>query len=759
MVASGDFSLPGLSAPVSVIYDTDMIPHITARSTEDAMYMQGYITAKHRLWHMELQILSAAGRLSEVVGPIALESDRLNRRKGLMFGAENGLFELEKHPGAMKILESYTAGINAWIAQLDPEDYPIEYKILDYAPEEWTPINSILLLKYMSNNLSNYETDLEQTNLLKMIGRSDLDLLFPLKPMDVDPIIPEGTAFDFEPEPVDTPSTRFPLTETNNTQPKPDPANGSNNFVVGGSKTMSGNPILANEPDLGLNLPSLWFVLQLQSPDMNVMGASLPGAPGIIIGFNDSIAWGVTNARRDVRDWYEVSFRNDNREEYRYGDQWLKVQRRIEVIKVRGEEDVIDTVLYTHHGPVTYEGDFDQRAGLKGFATRWPGHDPSIEMLAFHQLNKAKNVEGILDALSNFTGPAQNFVFASAQGDIGLQVTGKFPKKWQDQGRFLMDGSNPEHDWQGYIPYAHNAKAINPEQGFLSSANQYPVPDNYPYYTYDPIYEHYRNRRINQVLDSLNRFTQLDAKNLQNDNLNLMASDLLPFLLDSLDRSGIAGEGLEILTVLESWDYVHGPDSEGAVYFDLWQKRLYALLWDEFTDLDVAVKRPTAWRSIELLKLDTAKHYFDIMATSKVETANDLIRLSFDEMVDQAAEWKEANDRTLVWKNYNNHKVTHLLKAAAFSHEYVEIGGTYSTVNAANHGHGPSWRMVVELGPQVKAWGIYPGGQSGNPGSRWYDNMLNRWASAEYIPLEFAPKGQQLSNDVMATQSFGPQEN
>ena len=755
--ASGDFHLAGLQGAVSVHYDSDMIPHILADHENDAYFMQGYITAQHRLWHMELQILSAAGRISEIIGPVALEADRLNRRKGLVFGAENGLHELEKNPRAKAMLDSYTAGINAWIGQLDPEDYPIEYKLLNYAPEKWTPLKSILLLKYMSNSLSNYDTDLEQTNLLSMLGREDLDLLFPIKPQDVDPVIPEGTVFDFEPERVDTPTISFPLTQTRNLQPKPNPANGSNNFTVSGQKTMSGNPILANEPDLGLNLPSLWFVLQMQAPGLNVMGASLPGAPGVIIGFNDSIAWGVTNARRDVRDWYQIQFRNEDREEYRYGDQWLKVQRRVEVIKVRGQEDIIDTVLYTHHGPVTYEEGFDQRKGLQGFATRWPGHDPSLEIHSFYQLNRAGSVDDFLAALESYVGPAQNFIFASAKGDIALQISGRFPKKWKDQGRFLMDGSNPEHDWQGYIPYDHSARAINPDQGYLSSANQYPVPSNYPYYSYDPIYEHYRNRRINQVLDSADMFTQLDARKLQNDNLNLMAKDLLPFLLDSLDRTGIEGEAFEIMTVLESWDYIHDPESQGAVYFDLWEDHLNDLIWDEFENPDVPVRRPTAWRTIELLKLDTAKKYFDILSTSQVETANDLIRISFDQMVQAVAKWKENNSRDLIWMNYNNHRVTHLLRQPAFSHEYIDIGGTYSTVNAANGGHGPSWRMVVELGPEVKAWGIYPGGQSGNPGSRWYDNMIERWARGEYMALQFVPRGGLEPASVMASQSYSPE--
>jgi penicillin amidase len=315
----GELILEGLAEEVVVHYDEALIPHIFAKNDKDLYRSQGYITAKHRLWQMEFQTYAAAGRLSEIVGPNAIEYDKQERRRGMGYGAEMAIEKIKQDPRIYNLVESYTSGINSYISSLEPKNYPVEYKLLDYAPEPWTVKKTALLLMYMTKMLAGADSDLEYTNTLKLLGKENFDFLFPDFFDEVDPVIPAETDWTF----IDVPQTALPDTElvgdTINFEiaKKPNPDNGSNNWAVSGSKSYSGHPILANDPHLGLNLPSIWFVMQLSTPEHNSFGATLPGALGIISGFNEYIAWGETNATRDVLDWYKIEF-NEDRSKYKY---------------------------------------------------------------------------------------------------------------------------------------------------------------------------------------------------------------------------------------------------------------------------------------------------------------------------------------------------------------------------------------------------------------------------------------------------------
>ena len=537
----GVVTLPGLSAKVSVHYDTQMIPHVFAQNEHDLYKAQGYLTAKHRLWQMEFQTHAAAGRLSEIIGEAALNYDRTERRRGMGYGAEQSLAYMEEHdPEVLAYIQDYADGVNAYIDQLQAKDYPVEYKLLDYAPEAWSPKKTALLLMYMTKMLAGRDKDLEYTNVLRLIGEENFNLLFPDFFEVTDPVIPKETDWSFIDVPqTEQPKNTFVLDSVAETIEKPHPDNGSNNWAVAGSKSATGYPILANDPHLGLNLPSIWFAMQLSSPQHNAFGATIPGALGVISGFNEHIAWGETNATRDVIDWYKVEF-NADRSQYKYNDNWKDVQQRVEEIQIKGKEAYKDTVLYTHHGPVVYDKNFKTENEYAGYAMRWIGHEGGSHQKTFLQLNKAKNYDDYVDALQHWVTPSQNFVFASTEGDIALWIQGKFPNKWEGQGKFLMDGSLPENDWQSYIPQAFNAHTKNPARGFVSSANQHPVDENYPYYVFNDGYETYRNRVINTYFNSKEKFSVADFKALQNNNFNLKASELLPHMLEhghySIDR-------------------------------------------------------------------------------------------------------------------------------------------------------------------------------------------------------------------------------
>ncbi len=730
--------IEGLIDEVTIHYDQFLIPHIFAKNDMDLYKAQGYITAKHRLWQMEFQTHASAGRLSEIFGVDALNYDREQRRKGMGYGADKTLEKITKDPEIYSLLVAYRDGVNSYIDQLKTENLPVEYKLLDYAPEPWTLKKTALLGMYMADMLSGGDGDLEYTNLLRKIGKERFDLLMPDYFDIVDPVIPKERDWsDWDVSKPEVPVGGFPLDTIEDVMSKPHADNGSNNWVIGASKSYSGNPILANDPHLGLNLPSIWFAMQLATPEKNTFGVTLPGTLGIIIGFNNHISWGVTNAERDVRDWYKITFKDSSKTQYYHNNTWKETSVRIENIKIKGKESYIDSVYYTHHGPVSYDHTFKGGSQLSGYALQWTGHVGSNIVRTFVELNEASNYEDYKNALKYYVAPAQNFIFSSTEGDIALWIQGKFPNKWKGQGKFLMDGSNPEHDWQGFIPQQHNAHILNPEQGFLSSANQHPVDQTYPYYVFNDGYETYRNRVINNFLRSKSKFNIQDFKDLHNDNYNLKASELLPTMITLMDISELTDKELQIFNEVKSWDYYNDIDKLGPTIWEKWWRKVYPLTWDEFYVEGEDLARPFAYQTIYLLKNNPDMEFIDIVETEKKETASDIFQLAFKEAAEDLSKWKEEHG-DYRWGKYKATYLGHLLQGLpAFSRFNLPIGGNSNIVNATSKNHGPSWRMIVEMSSPPKAIGIYPGGQSGNPGSKHYDHFVDIWANGNYLELLF----------------------
>ena len=757
---TGEVEIPGLQDQVRVHYDAQMIPHVFAQNEHDLYKAQGYLTAKHRLWQMEFQTYAAAGRLSEIFGEGALNYDRTERRRGMGYGADQSVAHMEKHDKeVLAFVQDYADGVNAYINQLHPEDYPVEYKLLDYAPEEWTTKKTALLLMYMTKMLAGRDDDLEYTNVLRLVGEENFNLLFPDFFEVTDPVIPKETDWSF----IDVPQTEKPekhalLDTIAETIEKPHPDNGSNNWAVSGAKSASGLPILANDPHLGLNLPSIWFVMQLSTPNHNAFGATIPGALAVISGFNQHIAWGETNATRDVIDWYKVEF-NEDRTQYKYDEGWKDVSMRIEDIRIKGQKAYKDTVLYTHHGPVVFDKNFRSDNERAGYAMRWIGHEGGNQQKTFLQLNKAKNYEDYADALQHWVTPSQNFVFASTEGDIALWIQGKFPNKWEGQGKFLMDGSLSENDWQSYIPQQFNAHTKNPTRGFVSSANQHPVDETYPYYVFNDGYETYRNRVINTYFNSKEKFSVADFKALQNNNYNLKASELVPYMLSQMDTSSLSDEEKGVYKEISTWTFNNDINEVGPSIWTLWYGHLEEMLWDEFNDEQVALTTPYTYQTIHLLKTQGNNAFMDIVATEdKTEKANDLFLLSFKEAAEDLSKYKNENG-DYTWGGYKGTYVGHLLQGLpAFSRFDIPIGGGRNIVNATSKNHGPSWRMIVEMTSPPTALGIYPGGQSGNPGSKFYDNFIDDWSVGEYHRLNFL-QSDVATEDIIGTQTLIPDTN
>jgi penicillin G amidase len=504
-----DLQLPGLKDPAEIYLDDRLVPHIFASNDDDAFYLQGFLHAKFRLWQMEFQTYAAAGRVSELIGPKGLNYDRQKRRLGMVYAAEKAVADMEKDTVSKAAADSYTAGVNAYITTLKESDLPIEYKLLGYRPELWTNLKTALFQKFMSLDLAGFETDFEFTNLRSMLGYATFNKMFPISQDSLDPIIPADTLNHVPGIIVKAPpgsdSAYLHNNDTVSVQVtnKPDKDNGSNNWAVSGIKTKSGSPILCNDPHLGLNLPSLWYEMQISCPSFNAYGATFPGAPGVIIGFNDSCAFGFTNAMRDVRDYYEITFKDDSRKEYWYNGQWTPTDFRFEHIILKDSTEYIDTVAYTVFGPVMYDKSFSgsRKTNNKYYAVRWKAHDAGNELMIFNRLDHAKNYADYLEAIKWLHTPGQNVIFACKNGDIAISAQGEFPAKWKRQGDFVMPGTDSSYMWQGMIPQSENPYMYNPERGFVSSANQYPVnPLTSPYYLGGE-YHNYRGLMINRYLN------------------------------------------------------------------------------------------------------------------------------------------------------------------------------------------------------------------------------------------------------------------
>lgn len=757
-----DESLPmaGLQDKVVIRYDSLRIPHIFAQNEHDLYFAQGYVTARDRLWQMEFQTHAAAGRLSEIISdPRVVALDRAKRRTGMLYAAERSVRAMQADPVARVMIDAYAEGVNAWIDGLCYADLPMEYKLLDYRPEPWTPLKSGLLLKLMAWDLTGRSEDFLVTNAVAVLGDSAYAALYPdLAPL-TSPIIPKGTTWDFEPTQVQAPENFSPASRAPQLMyPQPDPMNGSNNWVVGPGKTANGHPIVCNDPHLGLRLPSIWYEIQLSMPGHNVYGVSLPGSPAVIIGFNEDICWGVTNASRDVLDWYEIEFQDASRKAYKFDGQWLPTTQRVEVIHRRGNTDVLDTILYTQHGPVVYDRSYSDpdSAGPLNVAMRWAGHDSTNEIMTFYRLNRAKNHADYRQALSTYACPGQNFVFAGKNGDIALTQQGSFPVKWKGQGQVVMDGSEKLHLWQAYIPFEQNPHAINPERGFLFSSNQHATDTAYPYHIYGS-YDYTRNLRISSALEGMKGIKVEDMMKLQNDNYNEMAAIGLPTLLKSLDAAKLSSSAKKGKELLEKWNFMNDFELEAPSVFQAWGSRLYTMIWeDDLLKIGRKAEAPEMFNTLQWLIDSVGLAQVDDSRSAEVEILGTLATKALNEAMAELDSFKEKELVPYTWQNFNNVHVMHLSRQMALSFDRLPVGGNAGIVNANRKNNGASWRMVVEMGPEPVAWGVFPGGQSGNPGSPFYARSIDDWAAGRYHKLLLLKSPEQTDPAIQFTQTLQP---
>lgn len=738
-------SLPSLQEKVTILWDKRNIPHIFAKNNHDLYLAQGYITAKHRLWQMDFTTYVASGRLCEILGKRALRLDIENRSIGLVYGAKNAVAELKKHPEINNVINAYCKGVNSYINSLSYATYPIEYKILNYKPETWTPLKIFLIQKYMAKVLSYRSSDREMSNLVSDFKIDALNDLFPLK-NSTDPIIPPEKNWNFTPVSNKNKSAFYTNEAHEVLYPNTSKLQkGSNNWAVSGKRTASGKPMLSNDPHLRLSMPSIWYESQLINNEVNVYGVTIPGIPGIVIGFNKDVSWGVTNQPWDSVDWYKITFKDEKQEHYKFDGKWLKTSREHQNIKIRGKKDYEFDLIYTHHGPVVPSNSFP-------LALRWVAHDASLEFKTFFLLNRAKNYNDYREALKHYSCPAQNFIFADVNGDIAISPSGKFPIKPNGLGRTIEDGATSKSQWKKYIPFEHKPFVKNPKLNYVSSANQHPTNKEYPYY-YNGRFEYYRNVRINTRLAKMKKATVDDFNDLLNDNLNVHASTILPTLLKMLDKSKLSESQKQEVELIEKWNYFNDAEKIEPSIFEEWWKHLFSAIWDEFSDRK-KYKRPSWHRTVDLIVNEPNSKWVDNVETKKVETIQELVNISFIAASDKLTKkynslFLEKNKENSKWQ-WGAHKHSYIKHSlsSSFSKHNLFIGGGRHIVNANSRGAGPSWRMVIEMTTPIKAWGVYPGGQSGNPGSKHYDDFVPHWSKGKLYKLHYLLNMQDQENIV-----------
>ena len=822
---NNEINLLILKELVEVIWDENNIPHIFAQNEHDLYIAQGYIVAQDRLWQMDFISRVYAGRLSEIIGYNAdvLTNDRFMRTIGIVEAAKASLSTIAQcklddqidynwdgtkescleenliihEPEIYNMLIGYSKGVNEYIKSMDWDEYPIEYKILDYGPELWTPFKTCILLKSMTLTLTGRNSDVVYEFIANKYSLEDAEAIFPEFPYFTDPIITETDPKnlnefnsksyneilnDKSSERLDSQDNLYNLITNLNSMYNP--GIGSNNWAVHKEYTKSGNAILANDPHLGLSLPNVWYVMQLSTPSLDMMGATFPGAPSILSGFNNYIAWGETNGEDDVSDFYRIETIADN-SKYIYDQDSLDFELREETIFIRGNalefpRDTTFTVKSTIHGPIILESNNDKLSkhsssrGIetqKNYAFRWMAHAPSKEIKAFYELNHSKDYQEFLDALSNYDCPGQNFVYADIYGNIGMYHRGKTPIRF---GKGVLPGDNSDFLWEytdtsKFIPDHHLPKTFNPKRGYVSSANQYPVKKEYPYYLAGKYWPAYRGSRINDKLQMFinenDGITTEDMINIQNDSYNKFAEVLLPHLLESIKDSVLNYSNQDLLEIYESlrnWNMYHYADSFEPLIFDQWFEDLSQGVWeDEFFDSnlsDISNSKIYPFEDVlvHLIEEDKQSIWFDDKKTDDVkEDFNFIAWATFLKAI------KSLNlESTLMSKHFSDWKysdikgvdIHHIIGSKnfdAFSSLDVPVSGSRWSPSAMKVKYGPSWRYIVELKEDsIGAIGIYPGGQSGNPGSQYYDNYISDWQVGEYFNLNFTPYNKKSSLTV-----------
>jgi len=739
---------------VYIYRDENGIPHIFAKNEHDLYFALGYVSAQDRLWQMDLSRRIAGGRLSEIFGAETIEIDKLFRTLGLNETAQRMQRYLSEK--SIEILKSYTDGVNYFI-RTHKGKYPVEFELLRYEPEMWTITDCLLITRLMAWQLNfSWWTEPVFSEILEKVGEEKFKKLIPEYPENAPLIIKK-----YLPQTGKFVEANIKFREM---FAMPTEGFGSNSWAVSGEKSVTGKPLLANDPHLPFSLPSIWYQVHLNDGTMDMVGVCIPGTPGIVIGRNNYIAWGLTNVMLDDTDFY-IEKIDSSGMRYFYDGKWLDLRVREEVIKVKGGSDYKIKILSTHRGPIisdAYRFSFTEyipKADTKfitslAVSMRWTGHLISDEILAFYRISHAKNWDEFKEGLKFFTVPAQNFIYADIYGNIGYYCAGKIPVRKKLNPLLLNSGETDEFDWTGFVPFNEQPNIFNPPEQFIATANNKVVDDNYPYYISYLWEPESRALRINEVLSSKEKFSVDDFKNLQLDYFSHYAKEMTPYIIRAFEGVEVKDPLLnEALGYLRNWDFNFSRDDIAGSIFSSFVVSMMKNTFEDELGQEL-YKRFVFYSGVPMrilkqliVKGDTL-WFDDVRTPDEKEGMNEIIRKSFVESVfnlrnllgDDIASWH--------WGKIHRLRLIHPLGLRSpldkiFNLGPFEIGGAGTTVNNAGFSMlkpfdcvlGPSMRQIVDFSENL-LYSIIPAGPSGQIMSKFYDSQTQLYLKGEYLKIE-----------------------
>lgn len=806
---TGELDLPGLEHPVQVVRDSAGIPQLYGDSLDDLMRAQGYVHAQERFFEMDVRRHATAGRLAEMFGEAGVESDEMVRTMGWRRVAEQELAIVS--PQTRAALEAYADGVNAYLDAHTPAQIAVQYTILnagglDYRPEPWTPVDSLAWLKAMAWNLRGNMTD-EIDRVLALAGHTAHEVaeLYPAYDYAAHrPIVDQGAVVDgvFEQD-ATSPGTRKPTRPAYTADMRAALAGlrdrvaemppllghgeglGSNSWVVDGAHSATGAPLLANDPHLGVSLPGVWMQMGLHcrtvSEDcpLDVAGFTFSGVPGVMIGHNADIAWGFTNLGPDVSDLYLERVQG---EKYLYDGRWRPLRTRTETIEVDDGADRTITVRSTGHGPLLSDvseevadvGDDPPgvKQGRYAVALEWTALRPTATADAILGIDTASDWDEFRQAAASFAVPAQNLVYADRAGHIGYQAPGRIPiRKSGNDGLLPSAGWRPENDWTGeYVPFDGLPDVLDPERGFLVTANQAVTGPDYPYYLTDDWDRGYRSQRIadllQQQVDGDGSVSVDDMLAIQLDDLNPMAAELTPYLLDVDLPRGYHSAGQR---QLRHWDFRQDADSPGAAYFNAVWRNLLALTFDDDLPASIRPDGGNRWFAVvsDLLGRPGSPWWDDKLTTGVRETRDDVLRQAMLDARDELTRRQALDSDDWTWGHLHRldlHDPT-LGESGIGPVEWLvnrdgwEVDGGSSAVDAAAwdaaDGYdvvsAPSMRMVVSLADWDDSRWINLTGVSGHPFDDHYTDQTDLYVRGETLPWAFTSDAVERAGDDVLT--------
>ena len=737
----GELTIAGLDSPVEILRDAHGIPHIFARSERDAQFALGFVHAQDRLWQLEMNRRIASGRLAEILGPAALDTDRFLRTVGIRRVAEANLQRVDAE--SKKLFGAYAAGVNAFL-RTKPV-LPLEFWILDVQPEPWSEVDSAAWGKMLAWDLGgNWRAELLRLQLAPRLATSMIEEFLPPYPGDSSPRLPNLRDFYrvLEKEPAQVSAL--------------DSLGGaSNSWVVSGARTTSGKPLLANDPHLGLSAPNIWYFAHLHAPGIDQIGATLPGVPGVIIGRNDRIAWGATNTGPDVQDLYLEKL--DDAGGYVAPDGHRKFAIVHETIKVKGAADIDLNVRISRHGPVISDvlpRALDATPRGHALALAWTAlADDDVSLGAFLKLARARSWNEFVDATRSLSVPQQNLSYADVDGNFGFIAPAKIPIRKRENdlhGLAPAPGWDARYDWAGFIPFDELPRAFNPPSGKIVTANHKVVPPGYRYaitYEWDAPY---RANRIDELIDSVKKHDSASFARMQADVVSLAARELLPRMV------AIEGETLEAAEVLKwlgAWDGAMSADRPEPLIFTAWMRELSRALYAD----ELGPVFRGAWRSRPLFLADVLadrnaeSRWCDDVNTPRLETCDEILATSLEKALDDLRKRYGKDANAWKWGKAHEARLRHRpFSRSAWLRGYFDITapspGDGYTINRGDmdfgddaepfaNRHASSLRAIYDLADPDASRFIMPGGQSGNPFSTHRRDLMPLWARGDYLPM------------------------